>query len=212
MTQRLFRQLFIGMLFIWMIPTDVYAQYFPSEVWHEGELTLLDGEKLRGKIKYNLEADVIQLNPNNTIQTYGARKILFFEIYDQEYGRYRQFYALPYETGGSYKVPRLFEVLHENTLTLLCREEITQENIPQYGYYSYYGSRMGTRPRLVYNYFFLNQGGEIVRYSQKKDDLYVILNENQDEIHQYIKKNHLKHDRQGDLVRITAYYNTLLNS
>ena len=206
------QQLLSIILLIWIVPATVNAQYFPSEVWHEGELTLLNGEKHRGKIKYNLEADVIQLNAENTIQTYGARKILFFEIYDQEYGRYRQFYALPYETNGSYKVPRLFEVLHENTMTLLCREEITQENMPQYGYYSYYGSRMGSRPRLVYNYFFLDQGGEIVRYSQKKDDLYAILSQNKEEIHQYIKKNRLKHDRQGDLVRITAYYNTLLNS
>ena len=202
----------IGFMLAWIVPISVQAQYFPSEVWHEGQVTLLKGDQLRGKIKYNLEADLIQLNIDNTIQTFSARKILYFEIYDAEYERYRQFYALPFETNGNYKVPRLFEVLHENTLTLLCREEVVQENIPQYGYYSYYGSRMGTRPRLVYNYFFLNQGGEIVRYSQKKDDLYAILTQNQDEIHQYIKKNHLKHDRQGDLVRITAYYNTLLNS
>ena len=208
MTQRLY----IPLLLLWMLPMVASAQYFPSELWHDGEVTLLDGEKLRGKVKYNLEADVIQLNVNNTIQTYGARKILFFEIYDLEYSRYRQFYALPYETSGTYKVPRLFEVLHENTMTLLCREEITQENIPQYGYYSTYGSRIGTRPRLVFNYFFLDQGGEIVRYSQKKDDLYTILSQNKEEVHQYIKKNHLKYDRQGDLVRITAYYNTLLNS
>ena len=206
------KQLFLVMLVAWMLPMTASAQYFPSQVWHEGELTLLDGEKLRGKIKYNLEADVVQLNIENTIQTYSARKILFFEIYDQEYGRYRQFYALPFETIGNYKVPRLFEVLHENTLTLLCREEIVQENIPQYGYYSYYGNRLGMRERLVFNYFFLNQGGEIVRYSQKKDDLYAILKQNENQVKKYIKQNRLKYDRQGDLVRITAYYNTLLNS
>ena len=201
----------LAILVVGVLPAS--AQYFPSQVWHEGELTLLDGERLRGEIKYNLEADVIQLNINNTIQTYGARKILFFEIYDQEYGRYRQFYALPYsETNGSYEVPRLFEVLHENALTLLCREEITQESIPQYGYAGYYGNRMGTRPRLVFNYFFLDQQGGIVRYSQKKDDLYDILDGYEDELQQYMKKNRLKHDRQGDLVRITAYYNSLVNS
>lgn len=188
------------------------AQYFPSQTWHEGELTLLDGDRLRGKIKYNLEADVVQLNVNNTIQTYSARKLLFFEIYDQEYGRYRQFYALPYDDrgNGNYEVPRLFEVLHENALTLLCREEITQENIPQYG--GFYGNQMGTRPRLTFNYFFLDRQGEIVRYSQKKGDLYDILSRHSDELQQYIKKNRLKHDRQGDLVRITAYYNSLLDS
>ncbi len=188
------------------------AQYFPSQIWHEGELTLLSGDKLQGKLKYNLEADVVQLNTINTVQTYSARKILFFEFYDQEYGRYRQFYALPYEGTSNYRVPRLFEVLHENTLTLLCREEIVQDNLPQFGYYNYYGNRMGTRQRLDFNYYFLNRDGEIVRYSQKKDDLYNIMDNHQREVRKYIKQNRLKHDRQGDLVRITAYYNTLLNS
>ena len=200
------------LLLIGLGPLTASAQYFPSQIWHEGELTLLDGEKLRGKLKYNLEADVVQLNTTNTVQTYSARKILFFEFYDQEYGRYRQFYALPYEGASNYKVPRLFEVLHENTLTLLCREEIVQDNVPQFGYYNYYGNRMGTRQRLDFNYFFLNRDGEIVRYSQKKDDLYDILANHQREVRKYIKQNRLKHDRQGDLVRITAYYNTLLNS
>lgn len=200
------------LLIVVLGPLTASAQYFPSQVWHEGELTLLEGEKLRGKLMYNLEADVVQLNTTNTVQTYSARKILFFEFYDQEYGRYRQFYALPYEGSSNYKVPRLFEVLHENTLTLLCREEIVQDNIPQFGYYNYYGNRMGTRQRLAFDYFFLNRNGEIVRYSQKKDDLYDIMDNHQREIRKYIKQNRLKHDRQGDLVRITAYYNTLLNS
>ena len=101
------------LLIIILGPLTVSAQYFPSQLWHEGELTLLSGEKLRGKLKYNLEADVVQLNTTNTVQTYSARKILFFEFYDQEYGRYRQFYALPYEGSSNYQVPRLFEVLHE---------------------------------------------------------------------------------------------------
>ena len=197
------------LLLIILGPITVSAQYFPSQLWHEGELTLLSGEKLRGKLKYNLEADVVQLNTTNTVQTYSARKILFFEFYDQEYGRYRQFYALPYEGTSNYQVPRLFEVLHENTLTLLCREEIVQDNVPQFGYF---GNQMGTFQRLDFNYFFLNRNGEIVRYSQKKDDLYDIMDNHQREVRKYIKQNRLKHDRQGDLVRITAYYNTLLNS
>ena len=200
------------LLLVGLGPRTASAQYFPSQIWHEGELTLLDGEKLQGKLMYNLEADVVQLSTTNTVQTYSARKILFFEFYDQEYGRYRQFYALPYEGTSNYQVPRLFEVLHENTLTLLCREEIVQDNVPQFGYYNYYGNRMGTRQRLDFNYFFLDRNGEIVRYSQKKDDLYDIMDNHQREVRKYIKQNRLKHDRQGDLVRITAYYNTLLNS
>lgn len=188
------------------------AQYFPSEVWHEGKITLLSGDQLSGKIKYNFEADLAQVNVNNTIQTFSARKILFFEIFDEEVGRYRQFYALPYNIRPNYRVPMLFEVLYENTLTLLCRETVVQETIPQYGYYSVYGNGSATRFRLDFEYFFLNKQGEMIPYSQKKDDLYTILTKNKNDVERYVKENRLKYDRHRDLVRITAYYNSLINS
>lgn len=193
------------------LPFCSFAQdEFPSELWHEGKLVLLSGDVLRGKIKYNLDNDAIQINVNSRINTYSSRKILYFEIFDETVDRYRQFYALPYRIRPNYKVPLLFEVLYENTLTLLCREAIVQENIPQFNYY--YGSRYSTRLRLVYEYYFLDNDGEIVKYTQKKEDLYTILTKNQDELENYIKKNSLRYDRQRDLVRITAYYNSLLNS
>lgn len=194
--------------------SQILAQYFPSEVWHDGKLTLLSGDEVKGKIKYSLEADLVQVNVENTIQTYSARKILFFEIFDETTSRYRQFYALPYDIRPSYKVPMLFEVLYENTVTLLCREAVVQENVPQYSYYSYYyyGNRFATRYRLNYEYFFLDKKGGMVKYNQKKDDLYRILHDNTNALEKYIKENKLKHDRQRDLIRITAYYNSLINS
>ncbi|MDF9797140.1 hypothetical protein OKW21_002403 [Catalinimonas alkaloidigena] len=200
------------LLYFTVLIGSVNAQYFPSEVWHEGKLTLLSGDEISGKIKYNFEADLVQVNLNNTLQTYSARKILFFEIYDEEVSRYRQFYALPYNVRPNYKVPMLFEVLYENTMTLLCRESVVQETVPQYGYYSYYGNRYATRYRLSFDYFFLNPKGDIIPYSQKKDDLYNILSQNKDNLEKYVKENRLKYDRHRDLVRITAYYNSLLNS
>jgi hypothetical protein len=183
---------------------------FPSELWHEGKLVLLTGDVIRGKIKYNLESDAVQINVESRINTFSARKILYFEIFDETVDRYRQFYALPFSIRPNYKVPLLFEVLYENTLTLLCRESIVQENIPQFNYY--YGSRYSSRLRLVYEYYFLDKEGEIIMYTQKKEDLYTILSKTQGDLEQYIKKNSLRYDRQRDLVRITAYYNSLLNS
>ncbi|WPP50925.1 hypothetical protein [Catalinimonas niigatensis] len=203
---------YLFVLLVFWLTKDAYAQYFPSEVWHDGKITLLSGEDIQGKIKYNFESDLVQVNLNNTIQTYSARKILYFEIYDQEVERYRQFYALPFSVRPNYKVPMFFEVLYENTMTLLCRESVIQESIPQYGYYSYYGNRYTSRYRLAFDYYFLNKEGQIIPYSQKKDDLYAILTKNKDSLEKYVKENRLKYDRHRDLVRITAYYNSLLNS
>ncbi len=211
---------FLVFLLFYALPA--LSQYFPSEVWHDGKVTLLSGEEIRGQVKYNLEGDLVQVNVNNTIQTYSARKLLFFEIFDETASRYRQFYALPYDVRPGYRVPILFEVLHENTVTLLARESVVQDNVPQYNYYSYYnyGNRFATRYRLEYDYYFLNQQGGIASYSQKKDDLHGALTQglsrpsaaNQQALEKYIKKNKLKVDRQRDLVRIVAYYNSLINA
>lgn len=205
------KKLLLTNLLVFVFVPLLRAQYFPSEVWHDGSVTTMDGESFQGKIKYNLEADLIQFSANNTLKTFSAKKILYFEIFDVEYGRYREFYALPYQVSANYKTPRIFEVLYENTLTLLCREEVVQQTSSAYDPF-YYGNQLITRYRLDYNYYFLDQDGDIEYFSQKKDDLYEVFPRNKSEIEKYIKKNKLKPDRQRDLVRVTAYYNSLLNS
>lgn len=191
------------------------AQDFPSEMWHKGKLVLLSEDTLVGKIKYDFQNEAVQINVRNVLKTFSARKILYFEIFDETIDSYRHFYALPYYVQRNYQVPLLFEVLYEGKLSLLCREEIVTENIPQYNSYpySYYGGRPSynqTRARLSYKYYFLDEKGSIQDYKQKKSELLTFFKGHQQEVKQYIKKNNLKHDRMRDLVRIVAYYNALL--
>lgn len=188
------------------------AQNFPSEVWYEGKVVLIDQETHRGLVKYDLETDIIQVNVNNTIQAYSSKKILYFEIFDEAAESFRQFYALPYNVSPGYKTPILFEVLHEGApLTLLARENIATETIPQYNYY-YGRNNYYSRYKLVYEYFFMNEKGNIDRYNLKKSDLIQIMRKKASEVKKFIKENHLRVDRRRDLERITAFYNSLLES
>lgn len=187
------------------------AQDFPFDYWHEGRVVLISGDTLQGMIKYNIEGDAIQVENNEIIQAYSSQKILFFEIYDELFESYRQFYSLPYHVKSDYKIPILFEVLYEGPMTLLAREYTVEETIPQYGYY-YRGSNYATRTRLAFDYYFLNLKGHIEKFSLKKNDLYDILSKKSIEIKKYMKKNRLRHDKREDLVRIVAYYNSLLES
>lgn len=193
-----------------------FSQDFPSELWHKGKVVLLSEDTVFGKIKYDMQNDVIQVNVRNALQTYSARKILYFEIFDETIDSYRHFYALPYSVQKNYEVPLLFEVLYEGQLSLLCREEIVTESVPQYNYpYSSYGnSPYGNqkRARLNYKYYFLDERAGIRDYNLKKNELMTFFKSRQQQVKQYIKKNNLKHDRMRDLVRVTAYYNALLDS
>ena len=193
-----------------------FAQDFPSELWHNGKLVLLSEDTIVGKIKYDLQNDIIQINIGNTLQTYSARKILYFEIFDETIESYRHFYALPYNVQSNYKVPLLFEVLYEGHLSLLCKEEVVTESVPQYNSYPYsnYGSSPynQSRARLSYKYYFLDEKGTIQNYNMKKNELMSFFKKHNQQVKQYIKKNNLKHDKMRDLVRVTAYYNALLDS
>jgi len=190
------------------------AQDFPSELWHEGKIVLLSNDTIKGKIKYDLQNDIIQLEVDNLLKTYSARKILFFEIFDATLNSFRQFYSLPYSVQSNYKIPILFEVLYAGKLSLLTREEIVTESVHPYNYSPYYYSPSynGTRTKLAYKYYFMDEKGNIMLYSMKKKDLIKYYPKKQKEIKQYINKNHLKHDRMRDLVRLTAYYNALLGN
>jgi len=194
-----------------------FAQDFPSELWHTGKLVLLSEDTIIGKIKYDLQNDAVQINVRNVVKTYSARKILYFEIFDETIDSYRHFYALPYSVQKNYEIPLLFEVLYEGHLSLLCREEIVTEAVPQYNSYPYstYGSSPYSnqkRARLNYKYYFLDERTGIQDYNMKKSELMAFFKKQQQQVKQYIKKNNLKHDRMRDLVRVTAYYNALLDS
>ena len=204
----------IFVLLLLSISMKGWSQDFPSEYWHSGKLVLMDEDTLYGKIKYDLDNDLIQVEQNQVIKTYSAKKIFYFEIFDETVDNYRHFYSLPYKVQPNYEVPLLFEVLFEGDLSLLCREEIVTENVQSYNYNPYYYSPNygNTRTKLKYNYYFLNKNGDITLYSLKKGDLLVFFKGKEQAVNKYMKKNNLRHDRMRDLVRITAYYNALLGS
>ena len=184
------------------------SQEFPFQVWHNGKVVLMNGDTLRGLVKYNMDGDVVQLDNRKKVNAFSSQKILYFEISDQIFESFRYFYSLPYHVQPNYKTPILFEVLYEGPLTLLAREYTVEETLPQYNYY--YRNSFSTYTRLAFDYYFLDQKGEIVKYSLKKNDLLDIMKKKEEEVKKYMKKNNLRYDRREDLARVTAYYNSLL--
>ena len=185
-----------------------FAQKFPSDLWHEGKIVLLEGDTLRGSVKYDLQQDLVQYGVANERTTaFSARKVLFFEIFDNSVRRYRQFFALPFTTTSGYKAPVFFELLEEGKMTLLSRESIEYRtyNSPYY---------MGSYSRLVlvHKYYFLDDKGEISEFTGNKNDLLQLMKNKEDEVEKYIKTNKLRHDDKHDFARIVAYYNSLFRT
>ena len=208
----------ILLLSLWsLVNVIAQNQQFPSQVWHKGNIFLADGASYSGELKYDMENNLVQLMAE-TVITFTASNVATFEIYDETYGGIRKFYSLPYSLNGDYETPIFFEVLTQgDNIALLCREYIATDTRGMnnwgamgMGMNPFWGPPNFTGYRLAFNYYFL-KNGRLEKYSLKKKDLFSMLPGHDDEIDLYMRKNRLEHDKRGDLLRITAYYNELQN-
>jgi len=192
-------------LIFFLFMSGANAQKFPFEFWHEGKVILESGDTVRGSIKYDLQSDILQFDKNNKLETYSARKVLAFEIFDKTVKRYRTFYSLPYSSNGAYKAPVFFELLSEGKITLLAREAVELRSYPSSFYY--YGT--SSRMVLVNKFFILKDNGVIEVFNGKKNDLLAIMSTHGETIENYMKKNKLKLDDKYEFASIVEYYNSL---
>ncbi|MBC6365246.1 hypothetical protein [Algoriphagus sp. AK58] len=206
--------LLISLVFLSMM-TVLAQNQFPSQVWHKGNIFMVDGSAVSGQVKYDMDNNLVQLQAE-TVITFTASNVSSFEIYDETYGGIRKFYSLPYALNGNYETPIFFEVLTQgDNIALLCREYIATDtrgmnNWGTMGMNPFWGPPNFTGYRLAFNYYFL-KNGRLEKYSLKKKDLFAMLPGHDDEIELFMRKNRLEHDKRGDLLRITAYYNELQN-
>jgi hypothetical protein len=205
----------VALLFLTTVTVGAYAQQWslgrqwPMELWHDGKIVLLDGDTLKGKVKYDLQQDAVQYNTSDQrIEAFSARKVLFFEIFDVTVNKYRQFFALPYSANSSYRVPTFFELLEEGKMTLLAREALEYRTTSNS---SYYGGTY-TRVELVYTYFFLDESGDIKQFIGNKNDLLDLMGNKAEAVEKYMKANRLNHDDKYDFAKIITYYNSLFGT
>lgn len=183
---------------------NVKAQQFAFEYWHEGKIVQDTGDTLKGTVMYNMQTDLLLVQANNKNQSFSARNVLFFEIFDATIKHYRQFYSLPFSTSGGYKTPVFFELLAEGKIMLLCREAVEYRTYSSSFYY--YGSN--TRQVLVYKYFLLQENGIIAEFISKKKDWLEVMEKRSDDVEQYAKVNRLSFDDKYELIKIINHYNS----
>jgi hypothetical protein len=183
----------------------VSAQQWPFELWHEGKIILESGDTLRGLVKYDFSQDLVQYNfEDKRTEAFSARKVLFFEIFDNTVRKYRQIFALPFTNSTGYRAPVFFELLEEGKMTLLSREVLEYRN-----YTSPYYVGSFTRQVLVNKYFFLDQKGNITEFAGSKSDLLDLMGKKSEDVEKYIKANRLRFEDKYDFARIVAYYNSI---
>ncbi len=184
---------------------ESHSQQWPFELWHDGKIILDSGDTLKGLVKYDLQQDLVQYDYEGVrMEAYTARKVLFFEIFDNSIHQYRRFFSLPYNATTGYKTSIFFELLAEGKMTLLCREALENRT---YSSPYYLGSY--TRQVLVYRYYMLKENGDIVDFDGNKSEMLKMMGNKSDVIEKYMRTNRLRFEDKLDFMQTVKYYNSL---
>lgn len=183
------------------------GQTFSSDVFHEGMMVTTEKDTIKGDMKYDLDANILTVIYKGTTKSFSSHKVFYFEIFDSILNNYRQFYSIPYTVNYDYKIPVFFELVYEGKLSLMAREHIVSQTVNTSS--AYWGGGNGTRLIIEYSYFFMNNEGEINFFNGRKKELLTLMKKKQSDIKKFIKENKLDTDEMADLVRITAFYNSI---
>ncbi|WP_424963826.1 hypothetical protein [Ekhidna sp.] len=186
---------------------NIYAQTFSSEVFHEGFMVTTDRDTIKGDLKYDLDANILTVINRGKTKSFSSHKVFYFEIFDQILNNYRQFYSIPYTVNIDYKIPVFFELVYEGKLSLMAREHIVSQTVNSSS--AYWGGGNTSRLVIKYSYYFMDDKGNITFFNGKKKDLLTFMRKKQSDIKKFIKDNRLDTDEMADLVRITAFYNSI---
>jgi hypothetical protein len=193
------------------------SQNFPQDSWYPGKVTLETGEEKQGVIKYDLDANLIQLEWENKIETYHASQFSTFSIYMKEEDLYRDFYVLPHANKSGYKRPTIFELIVEGEMSLLAREYIATRNMnanngfmgsPWGGGINPYAPNM-TQRFLAFKLFLVDNQARVRALTTNRKEVIAAFGEHQKEIKRYIKSQKLKTESLVDMAQLVNYFNKL---
>ncbi len=197
-----------ALMFTCLVASGQRYGEWPSQMWHEGRITLVDGDTLKGFIKYDFPQNLVQyIGSNKQAEVYTARKVLFFEIFDETVRRYRKVFALPYRTTSNYRTPTFFELLEEGKMTLLSRDVLEYKT-----YNSFYAYGGYTRLVETSSFYFLKADGSIEDFRGSKNDFVARMGNHRKAVEKYIRSNRLDFTEKYHAARIVAYYNSLAGS
>ncbi|PVW17251.1 hypothetical protein DDV96_01695 [Marixanthomonas spongiae] len=159
-------------------------------------------------MRYNILSDQIELKDpkSNSPEPQAAllkNADLTVQIYDSNY-RYRDDFISEKGVPGSY-----FEVVWEGKHNSLYKKmEVTYH--PPFKAKTTFDNDRPAEFTQNETFYLVNNKGKFTELPTRKSALYKVLGDKKKEVKNYVKKNDLDTDKERDLARLIAYYNSLL--
>lgn len=207
---RILAVFFAGLLCFGTMALKSFSQSHQDlESWNPGYMVTLDEDTLFGPISIHFNNEVVQINENNAVKTYGVNQLTMVYIKENESEKERFFYAFPFHPYSSYKPSKLFEMLFSGKyLCLLGRETLVTETVPVYDNFTF-RTYYNTRTKLNSDFFFMFEGEKVKAFNGSRKDLLNLLKDKSEELKKYISANKFNLTQKEDLIKIIIEYNKL---
>ena len=179
------------------------------EDWNPGYVVTSEEDTLYGPVSLLYGSDLVQVNDENKIKTFGANQTLMVYIRERNNSETERYiYPFPFHPFSDFKPQRFFEMLFSGLyLSLLSREMMITETVPLYDNFTF-RTYYTTRSRLQQENFLLFPGKKVRQVSNRKDLLFQLADK-KDEMKKFITSQKLSTDRKEDLLKIVQEYNQL---
>ena len=198
----------IPVLFLWAGPAFSQTT-LDLENWNPGYIVTKDEDTIYGPVMINYGTDLVQINEENTVKTYGANQIERVYVKEKDKDMERYIYSFQFHPYSDFKPYKLFEILFSGkSVCLLSREMLVTETVPIYDNFTY-RTYYTTRTRLSSDFFLMFPGEKVKALSGSKKELLLLLSDKKDQIKKYIHDNKLNVSEKEDLSLIIKEYNIL---
>jgi hypothetical protein len=180
------------------------------EDWNPGYLVTIDDDTLYGPLSLLYQTDLVQINDENRLKTYGANQIRMVFIRDKNNNsNERYIYPFPYHPYSDFKPQRFFEMLFSGIhLSLLCREILVTETVPQYDNFTF-RTYFSTRTRLQREFYLMFPGKTVRLAGNSRKSIFMQLSDKKNEMKKFMTEKNLSPEIQEDLNKIVVEYNRL---
>ena len=180
------------------------------EDWNPGFLVTIDDDTLYGPLSLLYQTDLVQINDENRLKTYGANQIRVVFIRDKNNNsNERYLYPFPYHPYSDFKPQRFFEMLFSGIhLSLLCREILVTETVPQYDNFTF-RTYFSTRTRLQKEFYLMFPGKNVRLAGNSRKSIFMQLADKKNEMKKFMTEKNLNPEIQEDLNKIVVEYNRL---
>jgi len=158
--------------------------------WYKGILITKNGDTIYGRLKYDRPRKVVILKDSSSFKGYSSRNIEFFRVLDTEFGLVRTYSSVTYFTETGFQTSEFFELVINGEVTVLREGVKGKFNEVNYTYFALIDDRLYP-----------------LRNFQKR--LFPDLVEQQPELREHTKENHLNPKKKLDRLIIIDLYNAL---